>query len=461
MMTPTAGGNVMLKHVMANEPAKAGSVKICEASFPQPFYMGLEYSAPARGMWNIAQTGFLMPETHQIFVCAYGCLRGVVLTAAEMNALDRYSAIAIRENDIINGTIEKLMVEGVNDVLAKLTEKPKCIQLFITCQHFFMSYDHNSVFERIRKEHPDIEILDCYMIPAMRKSGISPDQRMRRQMTRVWKERTRCDDKRINIIGSNLRLSETAELRGWLNGNGFELKSIHDCKTFDEYVDMENASMNLYYEPVVAAEAKDLKDRLDMDSFYFSNSFDPDEIDENYRKLAERLLIPAPDFSELRTQAEAALDSLKGLIKDTPVALDYTLTTRIFSFAKMLTDHGINVTAVCTDLVQPEDREAFEELKKTHPCMEILATNQPESRFFASEHEKNADSEKEETVLAVGQKAAYFFATDHFVNIAEGGGFLGYDGIIRFTELMTDAFLNKKDRRKLIRAKGFGCESCI
>ncbi|MCR5584202.1 MAG: nitrogenase component 1 [Lachnospiraceae bacterium] len=451
----------MLKHVMANEPAKAGSLKIGEASYPQPFYMGLEYSTPARGMWNIAQTGFLMPETHQIFVCAYGCLRGVVLTAAEMNALDRYSAIAIRENDIINGTIEKLMVDGVNDVLAKLPKKPKCIQLFITCQHFFMSYDHNNVFERIRKEHPDIEILDCYMIPAMRKSGISPDQRMRRQMTRVWKERTRCDEKKINIIGSNLRLSDSAELRGWLTKNGFELKSIHDCSTFDEYVDMENAAMNIYYEPVVAAEMKDLKERLGMDSFYFSNSFDPDEIDENYRKLAERLSIPAPDFSELRKQADAALTGLKELIKDTPVVLDYTLTTRIFSFAKMLTDHGINVTAVCTDLVQPDDKAAFESLKETHPGICILATNQPESRFFASEHEKNEGSQKEEKVLAVGQKAAYFFATDNFVNVAEGGGFLGYDGIIRFTELMADGFLNKKDRRKLIRVKGFGCESCI
>ncbi len=451
----------MLKHVLENGPARAGSLRICEAAYPQPFYMGLEYSTPARGMWNIAQTGFLMPETHQIFVCAYGCLRGVVLTAAEMNALGRYSAIAIRENDIINGTIEKLMVEGVTDVLNKLSYKPKCVQIYITCQHFFLSYDHNNVFERIRKAHPGIEFLDCYMIPAMRKSGISPDQRMRRQMTRVWKGRSRCDSKRINIIGSNLPLSETAEIRSWLKDNGYELKSIHDCKTFAEYVDMENAELNLYYEPVATAEMQDLKKRLGMESFYFSNSFDYDEIDETYARLAEKLGIEAPDFSENRKMAEEAIEKAARLLGDTPVAVDYTLTTRIFSFTKLLTDHGINVKTVCTDLVQPEDRHIFEELQQTHPDIELAATNQPESRFFAGEHEREEKTENKPKVMAIGQKAAYFFATDYFVNVAEGGGFLGYDGIVKLAGLMEDAFLNKKDRRKLIRKKGFGCESCV
>ena len=264
----------------------------------------------------------------------------------------------------------------------------------------------------------------------------------------------------MNIIGSNLRLSETCELIGWLKENGWEVKSIHDCSTFKEYVDMENATLNLYYEPVVTAEMKDLKERLDMDSFYFSNSFDFDEIDAEYEKLAERLGVPKPDFSKNREKAEDILTNVKEILGDVPVAVDYTLTTRIFSFAKMLLDHGINVRYICTDLVQPDDKAVFEELQKEHPDIEILATNQPESRFFAGIHEREEKTENNK-VLAVGQKAAYFFATDHFVNIAEGGGFLGYDGIINLGELMIDGFLNKKDRRKLIRLKGFGCESCI
>ena len=452
----------MLKRVDLAAPQRTGKLKITEAPYPAPFYMGLEYSTPARGMWNIAHTGLLMPESHQIFVCAYGCLRGVVLTAAEMNALGRYSALAIREHDIITGSIEDLMVDGVDDVLKKLPYRPKCVQIFISCQHFFLSYDHNSVFKRIRQAHPDIVFLDCYMIPAMRKSGISPEQRMRRQMTRVWQERTGNDPKRINILGSNLRLSETAELRGWLTDAGYELKSIHDCTTFAEYLDMANAGLNIYYEPVCAAEMKDLKKRLDMESFYFTNSFQFDEIDGAYSALADYLGIPAPDFSAERAAADAAMRRAAKVVGDLPVAVDFTFSTRIVSFAKMLADYGFNVQAICTDLIQPEDKAAFEALQQTHPDIDILATNQPESRFFAGEHEAcEREDHDERRYLAVGQKAAYFFATDYFVNVAEGGGFLGYDGVCRIAELIIDAYENRKERRALIRQKGFGCESCV
>ena len=42
-----------------------------------PFTYGLEYSAPARGGWTIVHIGMLLPESHQVFVCAQSCLRGV------------------------------------------------------------------------------------------------------------------------------------------------------------------------------------------------------------------------------------------------------------------------------------------------------------------------------------------------------------------------------------------------
>ena len=77
------------------------SVKIGASAFPAPFYSGLEYSSPARGTWNIVHTGMLIPEAHEIFVCAASCLRGVVLTAYEMCAEDRFSTVAVEEKNLI------------------------------------------------------------------------------------------------------------------------------------------------------------------------------------------------------------------------------------------------------------------------------------------------------------------------------------------------------------------------
>ena len=74
-------------------PESTGCVPIGRASCPAPFPHGLEFSPPCRGTWNIGHTGMLIPEAHQIFICASGCLRGGVLTAAEMGLMGRFSSI--------------------------------------------------------------------------------------------------------------------------------------------------------------------------------------------------------------------------------------------------------------------------------------------------------------------------------------------------------------------------------
>ena len=96
----------MLKSIGKQLDIESFALPISKAAFPQPFVSELEFNAPARGMWNIVHTGMLIPQSHQIFVCAQGCLRGVILTAAEMNAMHRMSFVTVAEQDLFNGTLE-------------------------------------------------------------------------------------------------------------------------------------------------------------------------------------------------------------------------------------------------------------------------------------------------------------------------------------------------------------------
>ena len=57
-----------------------------------------------------------MPEAIQIYVCADNCMRGVVLTAAEMNAAERFSFVIVEEENLLNGNLEDVTIEGVTDV---------------------------------------------------------------------------------------------------------------------------------------------------------------------------------------------------------------------------------------------------------------------------------------------------------------------------------------------------------
>ena len=442
----------MLTRLGREENTSGAKRKIREAFFPAPFEQGLEYSSPARGTWNIVHTGMLIPESHQIFVCAQGCLRGVVLTAAEMGALDRYSSIIIREENVIDGSMENLMINGVADILDKLPYRPKAILLFISCQHFFLAYNQQLVFDTLREKYPDIRFMDCYMIPTLRKSGLTPDQKMRLQLFSLLEEKEK-NPKKINLIGSNLEISASSELVMILRQAGYELQMLNWCRTFDDYLDMAQAKLNLVYEPIAIPAAQDLKKRIGQEYRYLPFVFDTDELEQNYCGLADMLGMAHPDVRGFRKAAEAALERALQCIGNTKIAVDYTFTFRILSFTKMLLQHGFHVTEIFADTFLPEEREDFLWMKEHFPDIDIYATNQPNMRYLKRH--------RDETILAVGQKAAYFTGTDHFVNVVESGGLFGYDGIRQIAELMIDAYLNEKPRKEIIQRMGYGCESCI
>lgn len=441
----------MLKRINGKEDESGAAVKICDAGFPSPFISGLEYSAPARGTWNIVHTGFLVPEAHEIFVCAEGCLRGVVLTAAEMGASDRFSTISICENNVLNGDMEELIIDGVSDILQKLPYKPKAVLVYTSCIHHFMGCDLLLIYKRLREKFTDIDFTDCYMNPIMRKSGLTPDMIMRSRLYSLLKDRPK-NEKSINVIGNDFATDANSELVKIIRENGFKLYEIQDCKTYSEYQKMAESIVNITYQPAAKPGGEELEKRLLQRHLYLPLSFNYDEITDNYNLLCDTLGVDRRNFSQDIESCEKALDSLKSQIGNTPVAIDYTATFKPLGLALLLIKHGINVKRVYADSFYNEEKSAFDELQKLSPNLKIIATANVKMRFL----ERRTD----EKYLAVGQKAAYFTGSNNFVNIVECGGYYGFYGIRRLCDLMLDAYKIEKDAKALIGIKGLGCGCC-
>lgn len=435
-------------------------VRIADADFPAPFRSGLEYSSPARGTWNIVHTGMLIPGSHQIYVCAAGCMRGVVLTAAEMGTMDRFSTVAIRENNLLDGDMEDLVIEGVTDIIHKLPNRPPAILVYTSCVHHFTGVDLDMIYAELRRRFPDIDFTDCYMNPIMRKSGLTPDQLMRSRLYMLLHERD-IDPEAVAIIGSDLPTDEDSDLMNVLKGAGLKVHEITSCKSYDEYQQMAESRVYISYNPDAAPGGDMLSERLGGIHYALKFSFDYEEIDETFAGLAEVLGI-APRSSEeiaaLRAECEKELEETKKLIGDTPVSIDYTYCPRPLGLAKLLLDHGMNVTRVYADGIPGGDRAAFDILQKEHPDLMIYPTVHPGMRFART---ANAEEKGEAKILAIGQKAAVFEETNHFVNVVEGGGMTGYEAVIRTCRLIREAFLEEKEMRELVQVKGLGCEVCV
>ncbi len=424
------------------------AVPIRDAAFPAPFASTLEYSAPARGTWNIVHTGMLIPEAYQIFVCAQGCLRGVVLTAAEMGAQDRFSTVAIRQNNVLEGDMESLIIEGVSDILEKLPVKPPAVLVYTSCIHHFMGTDLDTVYRELRERWPGIRFTDCYMTPIMRKSGLNPDQTMRRQLYSLL-DRRPADPYSVTYAGHDFPLDSGNFLRRLLNDNGYKLREVASCRTFSEYLEIASSAHCFTTFPAARAAGEYLEEHFGQKHLYLPFSFDRDEILGCHRTLCDELAIPLPDLSDAAAACEDALRKAKEKIGGTEIRIDYTLCPRPLGLAKLLLTHGFSVTTVYADSFTPDEKEDFAFLQARYPDLTLLPTVHPGMRILPRKSEGK--------VLALGQKAAYFSGSNYFVNIVEGAGLYGFDGILTLISLMEEADTREKDARKLIQVKGLGC----
>ena len=396
-------------------------IPIRDISFPSPFPAGLEFSSPARGTWNIAHQGMLIPQAHEIFVCAASCLRGVVLTAYEMRAEKRFSTVAVEESNLIEGNMEDLIIDGVSHIIDELPQKPPCVLVYTSCVHHFCGCDLDMVYRELRSRFPKIDFTDCYMNPIMRKSGHTPDQIMRSRFYSLLKPKDILPGS-VAFIGNDFSTAKDSTLYKALSSAGIKIYELTECKTYEEYQEMARAEYYIVDYPSAKVGGEDLSERLS-------------------------------DFDAEEEKCEEALASAKELIKDTPVAIDYTSFTRPLGLARLLLDHGFNVRRVYADAFIGEEKEDYEYLCEKHPDLEIWPTLSPQMRF-AADHQRS-------DYLCIGQKAAHFNGAPHFVDIVENGGLYGYQAVTKLCELMEDAFINEKDIRERISKKAWGCESCI
>ncbi|MBR4132881.1 MAG: nitrogenase, partial [Oscillospiraceae bacterium] len=314
----------------------------------------------------------------------------------------------------------------------------------------FTGCDLDYVYASLRERWPEMDFTDCYMNPIMRESGLTPDQLMRARLYDLLKPRP-MDPNAVAIIGNDLPTDPDSDLLQMLRGR--KVHEITSCKTYAEYQEMAESAYYISYYPAARAGGDLLEQRLGGRHFYLPFSFDYDEIEAGLSGLAMLLDLPAPDFAGKREACDQALNEALAIIGERPIAIDYTYCPRPLGLALLLLDAGFRVERVYLDAVTPEEKPVFETLKANYPMLALYPTVHPAMRFHSAEEQTD--------FLAIGQKAAHFTNTDHFVNVVEGGGMIGFQAVTKTLEYLTDAHLHAKDMKSLVQMKGLGCACCL
>lgn len=440
----------MLRLSEAVQSDKRYCVPVKDASFPAPFASELEFNAPVHGTWNIVHTAMLVPEAQQIYVCAANCMRGVVLTAAEMNASGRFSFVILEEKDLLRGSVEEITIEGVADVLRRLPVKPPVVMLYTVCLHHFLGSDLDYIYRELEKRFPDIFFARCYMDPIMRKNGLTPDQKTRKSMYDPLQPRP-ARAKTVTLLGSDFALDESSDLTALLRQGGYTLRQIQDCKSYREYLSLAEGELFLSVYPSAKYGAEQAAKRLNRPHLYLPSCFGFGEITARLNTLADHLGLSRPELTKQIAACETALAEAGAIVGEMPVSIDYTVHPRPLGLARLLLERGFRVETVYLDVISAEERDDFDWLQKNAPQLRLNATVSVGMRVRPRKFPG----------LALGQKAAWFTGTTHFVNLVQGGGLYGFDGICKLAELMKAAVMEDKDTEDLVPRKGLGCESCI
>lgn len=419
------------------------------------FTSGLEFNPPAHGTWNIVHIGMLVPESHQVYVCATNCMRGVVLTAQEMGAEDRFSCVLLHEEDIVRGTVEEITREGVSDVLEKLAARgclPRCVMVFPVCTHLFLGVSMSRVYAELERRWPEVDFVRAFMDPISRKR-ITPDQRLRREMLSPI-QALPADATLVAHIGSDFALDADADLRRMAEGAGVTIASVHDAATYDEFLGLGAAGTILCTYPSADLGARTLARRLGRSYLYLPKTFDADEVERQTRAFATVTGTPLPDFACERAQVASELERARQTLGNRAVEIDALSHPTPFALARMLVEAHVTVTRVYADATATDD-EARDLLwlKEHQPGFEVWAMTKADMRLQARD--------RGDEVVAIGQRAAWFSGTAHFVNMVEGGGLWGFAGMREMARRLAWAATHEQDARDIIVCKGLGCASVI
>lgn len=455
-----------------------------------PYKPGLEYTPPARGTWTIAHTPLLVPESVEVYVCPESCLRGVSLSAAEFGGLGtRFSLVVVEEEDWIRSRMEPLFIEGVSDLLRQRYERdgkyPPICFVFNSCMHQFMDTNMALIFRKLAERFPDVLFVEGNMNCTMRTTQTHYEAATNRALYKgllpvgdALRKAPPAPVRAVNVIGNYFAIDTSSELIELLGFAGYQVNDLPRVKMYDEYQQMADASLNIYTHPFGKTACEDLKKRLGTPFLEVPYCWNFEEIDRTERAVLEKVatainasgagervgltpIVRAGLLDPYKYEAEQALAETAKALSGWNITIDAASTPRPFGLAALLESCGLRVTTVFADACGPLDEDAksrWEALASEHGHdAETLPMIDWRMRQMPYEYGSDEDGK----FLAIGQKAAYYSNTGHFVNLIYQSGLLGFRGVTKLCALMADAAEHEKDTEAVLSEKAIGSAEVV
>ncbi len=392
----------------------------------------LHHCSPSAGGWGISRVACLVPEIEIIFVIPMGCGRHGSIAAFANGTINRITYVLVEEVDLVSGDHLRYVEEAIETIINE--RSPKGVIVFSTCMDDLLGSDYESI-ERYLENKYNLPIRHGKMNPILSESKKAPAVMIQKTIYEFWSE-VENRENAINVLGPFAAFHESCEIVELMNKSGFKISHVSQSDSFDEYMSMEYARLNMIVSPRASIAAKHLKKKNNQPFISVYQGFSELEIENIYVQLqnffGDELGIDA-EAEHYRRKYHTKCDEMRNQFSGCRVAVGSTLNARPFELARFLAEIGFDVQYVLSSVAPPFDHVHIEWLSKNSPNTEVLPNLNPELAFLS-------DS-MAEVDYVFGVDALNFFKTKYLVEIPLDLQLYGYGGAIELMNRIQDAEL--------------------
>lgn len=356
----------------------------------------LHFNGPGAAGFGVKRAAMLLPESVMLLTAPGCCGRHGTITGAKTGFENRIFYLRMEERDVVTGNYLKKIPKAAAEVCRSAS--PKALLLCMTCVDAILGTDLDRIGRQIEAECK-IPVAACFMDPITRESKKPP-------MVSVQNALMQCivpmkkSQGAANILGNFVPIDEKSEFKPLLQQAGFvKIRQISECSSFDEYLKMGEASLNIVINSQAQASADHLEKKCDIPSFRFVHTYGIKRTEEQYRFLGEYLGTEL-DISRYLREAEEAVWKFFAKYKNLKIAVGEAVNGNPFEIALTFLESGIDVPFVFRNILIPEDRPFIKGIAEIKPKLKIYSGVHP-SMLSGFDFQEKAD-------VVLGLDAGYF-----------------------------------------------------
>lgn len=356
----------------------------------------LHFNGPGAAGFGVKRTAMLLPESAMLLIAPGCCGRHGTITAGKSGFEDRMFYLRMDERDIVTGSYIGRISEAARLTVEKAN--PRALLLCMTCVDALLGTHLESIGKKLEREL-SVPVVSCFMDPITRESRRAPMVSVQQAIMRCLRQRdTRGDT--VSVLGGFVPVDEGSEFRTLLNNAGIRhMREISACESFDEYLKMAEARLNIVIHPQAEASAKDIRKGTGIPYIMWDQDYSPARTARSYETLGSALGVRF-DTAAYQKAAGNALAAFAARHPGISFAIGEAITGNPFELAETLLDAGIGVSCVFRVIVTPADKAVISRLNERHPGIPVFSGVHPSMAGADFSHVR-ADA-------AIGLDAGYF-----------------------------------------------------